>query len=398
MKTRTIILGAVLSALPGLLHAQFDFKLDGLPVQIHSFASQGFAYSNDNNFLTMKTSSGSFAMTDAGANISSQITDKFRVGAQFYIRNVGAIGNWEPQLDWASGDYRFKDWFGIRAGKVKTALGLYNDTQDMEFLQTWALMPQSTYPVDLRGNTIAHVGGDIYGNISMKKAGSLAYTVYGGQRPSDMQGGITFGLLGAGIRLDSYGGTAMGADLRWNAPLKGLMAGASYIDLNVSEKGTRLSNNLPYTVDTNKDHTPVFYAEYSIGNLRLDGEYRREIQVVDKTGLGKTGTGVGTTGLDERSGFLSAAYRVSKWLELGTYHSRFYPNWPLIHSVPANHLFDQAVTARFDLTSYLDLKVEGHFLDGAVGTNYYHGFYSIGNPQGLQSMTNMLVIRMGFHM
>ena len=53
------------------------------------------------------------------------------------------MGNWHPELDWAVADYRFKDWFGIRGGKVKTALGLYNDTQDLEFLYTWALMPQS---------------------------------------------------------------------------------------------------------------------------------------------------------------------------------------------------------------------------------------------------------------
>ena len=50
--------------------------------QVHSFASQGFAYSNDNNYLTMDTSKGSFAMTDGGVNISTQVTDKFRVGAQ----------------------------------------------------------------------------------------------------------------------------------------------------------------------------------------------------------------------------------------------------------------------------------------------------------------------------
>src|SRR5438105_13073743 len=50
--------------------------------------------------------------------------------------NVGNLGNWQPTVDWAFADYRFKDWFGIRTGKVKTVLGLFNDTQDMEFLHT----------------------------------------------------------------------------------------------------------------------------------------------------------------------------------------------------------------------------------------------------------------------
>ena len=44
----------------------------------------------------MHTSDGSFSMTDFGANISTQLTDKFRVGAQFYDRNVGKLGNWRP--------------------------------------------------------------------------------------------------------------------------------------------------------------------------------------------------------------------------------------------------------------------------------------------------------------
>src|SRR5690242_41484 len=71
------------------LDAQFSFTIAGRPVQIHSFVSQGFGYSNSNNYLTMQTRRGSFAMTDAGVNASIQITDQFRVGAQVYDRNVG---------------------------------------------------------------------------------------------------------------------------------------------------------------------------------------------------------------------------------------------------------------------------------------------------------------------
>src|ERR1035441_1822145 len=89
-------------------------------------------YSNQNNFLSMPTSQGSFAFTDGGAIISTQLTDKFRVGAQLYIRNVGELGNWRPELDWALGDYRFTSWFGIRGGRVKTTLGLFNDIRSEE--------------------------------------------------------------------------------------------------------------------------------------------------------------------------------------------------------------------------------------------------------------------------
>ena len=120
-----------------------EFNVAGRAVQVHAFASEGFGYSNQNNYLTMDTSNGSGAMTDFGVNIGTNITDKFHVGAQMYDENIGNLGNWHPTLDWAFGDYKLKDWFGVRAGKVKTALGLFNDTQDMAFLTTWAILPQA---------------------------------------------------------------------------------------------------------------------------------------------------------------------------------------------------------------------------------------------------------------
>ncbi len=177
MRAKTIILAAALSLAPGLLNAQFDFTLFNRDVQIHSFASEGFAYSDNNNYLTMKTTQGSFAMTDGGVNVSTNLTDKFRIGAQVYDRNIGELGRWHPQLDWATADYKFKDWFGIRGGVVKTVFGLENETQDMEFLHTTALLPQSVYPTDLRDAMIRHTGGDIYGALPIENAGY--FVVYG---------------------------------------------------------------------------------------------------------------------------------------------------------------------------------------------------------------------------
>ncbi len=211
MKAKTIAITGVLALAPCLLHAQFDFTLDGRNVQVHSFASQGFAYSNDNNYLTMNTSQGSFAMTDGGVNVSTQLTDKFRMGAQVYDSNVGQLGKWHPTLDWAVADYRFRDWFGIRGGKVKTVMGLYNDTQDLTFLQTFALLPQSMYPLDMRSSTIAHEGGDLYGEIPLKRFGSLAYTVYAGQRQDSLYGGYPYLLHTFGISIQELRWTGSGS-------------------------------------------------------------------------------------------------------------------------------------------------------------------------------------------
>src|SRR5947209_8530080 len=182
----------------------------------------------------MKTSSGSFAFTDAGLNMSMPVNDKLRVGAQIYIRNTGHLGNWEPQLDWAVADYKFKRWFGVRGGKVKTTFGLHNDTQDMDFLHTFALLPQSIYPMDLRDSTIAHMGGDLYGDINLKRLGTFSYTAFGGHRQDSLQGGYAYFFESIGRPLKSYGGWQAGQDLRWNTPLKGLLAGFSHLDEGIT--------------------------------------------------------------------------------------------------------------------------------------------------------------------
>jgi hypothetical protein len=352
-------------------------------------------------------------MTDFGFNVSMPVTDRFRVGAQLYSYNVGVLGRYRPQLDWAVADYRFKDWFGVRAGKIKTALGLFNDTQDMEFLHTNALLPQSTYPIDQRGETIAHIGGDLYGNIPVGKRGSLSYTVYGGQRPSDLAGGLVYSLektqkveafplalyipadYAHTVKVDSSSGRAYGADLRWTLPIKGLLAGVSYLDVTLNVQGRMVANNAPFELHTRKDHTLAYYVDYMTGNLRIDGEWRRQLRYAQRTAPVLQPV----LDRDSRFGYLSASYRLSKWLELGTYHSRYYLIWQLPHSLPANHVFDQAVTARFDLRSYLDLKVEGHFIDGNMTASANNrGFYAPVNPNGVKPTTNMLVIRLGFHM
>jgi hypothetical protein len=131
------------------------------------------------------------------------------------------------------------------------------------------------------------------------------------------------------------------------------------------------------------------------GDLKPAGEYRREVKI----STFNSPTGVPIPGDENaRSGCVSAAYRFSKWLELASYHSRFIPNWSLNHGDPMNHIFDQAVTARIDLTSHLNLKMEGHFIDGAmINSALDRGFYAAVNPSGLKPNMTMFITRLSFH-
>ena len=225
------IAGSMIAALAVsmAMHAQ-EFKVGSKTVGVNGFGTQGFIHTNDNNWLTMNTSNiGSGAFTDAGVNMTMQIRPNLRIGGQAYDRKLGQLGDWHPVLDWATIDYRAKPWLGFRGGKVKTVLGLYNDSQDVDSAHTFALLPQSVYPTDMRDATLAHYGGDIYGTIKAKKYGSLSYTAYGGDRRDSLHGGYPYNLLIHGIYIQKYGGPVVGGDLRWRTPLAGLTVGASHL-------------------------------------------------------------------------------------------------------------------------------------------------------------------------
>lgn len=409
MYRRTVELVLVcLFAGPVSVNAQ-EFKILDRTVQVHGFASQGFIYTNDNNWLTMNTSQGSGAFTDFGLNLSVPVTDKLRIGAQVYDRNLGQLGQYHPSLDWAFADYRFKSWFGVRGGKVKTTLGLFNDTQDLDFLHTFALLPQSVYPADLRDSSIAHLGGDLYGNIPLQHhLGDLSYTAYAGHRSDSIYSGYAYLLTQYFVYFHSLRGLQYGADVRWNSPLKGLMIGASRLNEDFTGKGLFVNvldpaaGLVPYQVSTKADWTNQFYGEYSFRKLRLDAEYRRYFRNEPYT----NNSGASD---DVRAWYISGAYRICKKLEAGSYYSRysvtnvvsgilaeFYPS-QTDTSLPQNHIYDKVVTARVDLNRFWNVKIEGHFMDGYGASPYPDGFYPQVNPEGFKPNTNALVVKTSFH-
>ena len=389
------------------LHAQ-DFKLFDRDVQVHGFVSQGYVYTSGNNWLSMTTNGdGSAAYTDMGLNMSSSITDKLRVGAQVYDRNLGQLGQYHPQLDWAFADYRFASWFGVRGGKVKTVLGLYNDTQDLDFLHTFALLPQSIYPTDLRDVTLAHLGGDIYGDIRLSDhLGTLSYTAYAGHRNDSIYDGYPLLLQSQGVYLKTQGGLQYGADLRWKTPLKGLLVGLSRINQDITATGLTVNQLDPagpleaFSSTSKAVWTNQFYGQYGKGKLRIDSEYRRFFT--------NFGASSGNTN-DVRAWYVSGAYRIIKKLEVGSYYSRYaiesvyYGPIALVvpsqtdTSLPANHVYDKVITARVDINRFWNVKLEGHFMDGYGVSTYPDGFYPQVNPQGFKNNTNALVIKTGLH-
>jgi hypothetical protein len=396
MSRGTVLLALGFMILPSRMVGQ-SVTVDGREIQFHGFASQGFVHTDNNNWLTMETSDfGSGEFTDFGVNASSQLTDKFRVGAQLYDRNLGGLGKWYPELDWGYAQYKFKPWFGVRGGRVKTVLGLYNDTQDLDFLHPWALLPQSIYSIDVRDFTIAHDGGDLFGDIRLGgKLGTLSYTAYGGHHSVSSRSGYGYLLKSDDITFGHINGLQYGGDLRWETPLKGLLVGASRENQAYTSVYTVNLPSGPFPVrgSDNADWANQFYGQYSWKKLLLDAEFRR---AWDDEGV----KNVSEFQLNIHAWYIGGAYRIVKRVQLASYYSHYWIGFPLADIEPAGtgHIYDKVITGRVDINRFFSLKIEGHFMAGVgLPADYPDGFYLANNPQGLQPNTRALLIKGGFN-
>jgi len=158
-----------------------SFAVDlGESIQLHGFLSQGYLHSSDNDFL-VDSQSGSLDFNDMGLNANWIAADDVRFGAQIYYRHLGDYSEDKIVLDWAVADYQPFDWFGLRLGKVKMPLGLYNESRDSDFLLPMVFLPQSIYDESRRDTYLAYWGGEVYGNLPTGSAGDLDYQFFIGE-------------------------------------------------------------------------------------------------------------------------------------------------------------------------------------------------------------------------
>src|SRR5258706_7896765 len=202
-----------------------------LSVEVHGFVSQGFIVSAVNNYLA-DSKDGSFEFTEGGLNFNKQLTDKLRAGFQLFTRKLGPIGDFNVKMDWFHLDYRFKDWLGIRAGRVKLPFGLYNDSSDIDSARVPILLPQSVYPTANRDFLLAQTGAEIYGYVRMRAAGAFDYRIYAGTIFIDVpqQPGSPFQVMDLKTKY------VVGGRLVWETPLEGLRLAGSAQALRLDTK------------------------------------------------------------------------------------------------------------------------------------------------------------------
>jgi hypothetical protein len=367
---------------PAATKRESFLKLDGTtvtigslpPVTFHGFLSQGFLYSDQYNYLG-DSRDGSFEFTEAAVNASFNPFPRTRVTAQGFLFSVGNVGEYQPALDYASIDYTFRDEIGIRGGRIRRPQGIYNAIQDVDLARTWVLLPQGVYDARWRDFSGSVDGGSIFGNIGLKKAGSLSYEAYGGMVNLADNGGIAR-LLQDSLRNPptSYVGVEgfpqAGVQLWYNTPVDGLRAGFSW------SKGFGFSYeydlNIPPMFGGGRYHSEIdavihhYSLEYLWKGWTFQAEYRY-LDLDSSTEFG--GNTISSSNSAQDSWYVSAAYRFNDWLEVGSYYTEQYADTDNRSGagtpVPADaYQRDVALSFRFDPKPWWIVKLEGHYMRG----------------------------------
>lgn len=343
---------------------------DVLGIQIHGFASPGFLLSTGNNYLA-KTKRGSLEFAEVGLNFSRAFGDQLTTGIQLFARDLGPIGDYSAKLDWFYVDYHPRDWFGVRAGRIKIPFGLYNEFNDVDAARVSVLMPQSIYPIENRDFLLAQTGGEVYGYLPFASAGAVEYRLYAGTIFLETQSSSTQPYEVASLD-NPY---VLGGRILYSPPIEGLRVGGSLqvlrLDalLDFSPKvyaPLQTAGALPETFDGRVEvEVPALLwvgsAEYVHRALQLAAEYSRW-HVERRSDTPALFPESNTT--SERM-YARASYVTTPWLTLGAYYSLLYADVDKRRGRAA-YQRDAALTLRFDLTDHWLLKLEGHYMSGTA--------------------------------
>lgn len=162
-----------------------DSVWDGL--QVHGFASQAAIKTSDNRFFGDSPDT-SFAFTEIGINASLPVNPQILLAGQVLSRRAGDLYDGTPALDYGLADVTFassvEQRWGVRLGRIKNPLGLYNETRDVPFTHPGIFLPQVVYFDKIRNQLLSTDGLMLYGEWRGDQ-GAVSFTVGGGQSVAD---------------------------------------------------------------------------------------------------------------------------------------------------------------------------------------------------------------------
>ena len=328
----------------------YDFE----QIQIHGFASQGYLKSNHNDYLSAETEDGTFEFNEFGFNISSNLTERLRLGMQVLARDLGDTGNDKLTMDWALMDYRYRNWLGGRFGKLKRAFGLYNQSREIDAARNSLFLPLSVYDETQRTAQKSIRGASLYGALP----GGFDYQLQYGTLDSEFEEEIlsSSGVIDAKVDDDAYV-----IHLEWLTPLEGLKLVGTF-------------DNFGWTTITEEAAIDIDFTEWLTGVEYTWGDFICAAEYSERT------FDLGFSDWTNQLYYGLLNYRFTDWMALGLSYAVAYENkddkegdnYKELGS-PAALAWskDLALSARFDMNEYWLFKLEGHWINGLYGVSNY---------------------------
>jgi hypothetical protein len=365
--------------------------------QIHGYAAQGFVYSSDNNFFG-ESSDGSFDYYEAGINAAVQVRPNLLFAAQAAVRDAGISDDGSLRLDYALVDYRLVSeattLAGVRAGKVKNAVGFYNETRDVVFTRPSILLP-SVYSDNQNQRSLVFTapGAQVYGStIAGQHELSFIGTANAERdvRESDEQLLISL----SGIPFDLRIGDS------WNVQIMDSIDGGKWQFAYSHFSGqfrlkTAAAIALVGRFDVDAD---IFSARYNAERFTITAEY---VLVGNDNYLTFSGIPVVQTDITADSGYLQAEYRFNhRWGAMARMDSSYRNRNDRSgrEFAAANPGVDRKSQLSHDFTLGLNWRPDEHW--GVWGEYHWINGTStlqgIENPQPVKQRWSMLMLMAGY--
>ena len=205
-------LRALLLLLLGLATGAQALNFQEGRLQVHGFASQALVKTSDNNLLGDSTGT-SFDFSELGLNASYRINPRLLLSGQALLRHAGEMYAGDPSLDYGLLDATLisssQRRLGLRLGRFKSPLGLYNETRDVPFARPGLFLPQSIYYDKVRNLMLSTDGLMLYDETSWNW-GALALALGAGEAVIDEN--VEWAFLGS-----DYGGELEPDGAHWLA-------------------------------------------------------------------------------------------------------------------------------------------------------------------------------------
>jgi hypothetical protein len=339
-------------------------------------------------------------------------------------------GNFDVVLDWAMGDYRWRDELGFRFGKIKRPTGLYNEYRDADMARPTILLPQALYSEAVRDLAATVSGVALYGDVVLGRGGSLRYQAWGGTDDIDnapviarfLETGawaaanfLPMELDNLSVSLSNVRATIdhmYGLSLDWHTPVDGLRVVTTFYtaesEFSATANYSGWMDQIPAAfaiqLHTFQDdtHSCVGALEYTRGDLLIAAEYQRTGRVQENSfsGLPFPLPPIPAVETESEAYYGLVAYRFTPWLQTSTYYAESYPNRDdkdgasyVMRGQPDYLAWnkDLALALRFDITTGWLVKLEYHAMDGVANVP------SLWNEDGFEKDWSVFLARATFH-